>query len=242
MKVFALADLHLSFAEKGEDNNWQNVKENKPMAVFGPAWQQHPQQIFANWQETVAPNDVVLVAGDISWGMNFADCVGDFDFLSQLPGKIVLCRGNHDYWWGGIGKVRAALPANVTALQNDACLVGSRAICGTRGWLSPGSYGFAAQDKKIFAREVLRLKMALAAGAKMADRLVVLTHYPPFNDRVDENAFNALMHSYGVERCVFGHIHGAELLPPLPKEKWGIQFDLTSADWLDFKPALLWEE
>ena len=125
MKLFAIADLHLSFAV------------NKPMDVFGQAWENHPEKIRREWLETVGQEDVVLIPGDISWAMRLSEAQPDFAFLQELPGTKVIIRGNHDYWWSSLSKVRQALPPSVIPLQNTSAVFGGVGIAGTRLWIDP---------------------------------------------------------------------------------------------------------
>ena len=136
MRVFAIADLHLSKANP------------KPMDVFGENWAGHPDLIFKHWQESVTDDDLVLIAGDISWAMNLYDAMLDLESIHKMPGKKVILRGNHDYWWSAIGKLRKVLPKSIVALQNDAHLVGDVVIAGTRGWNCPGSFEFKEKIKQ----------------------------------------------------------------------------------------------
>ena len=176
MRVFAIADPHLSKATP------------KPMSVFGPNWAGHPELFFEQWRETVADEDLVLVPGDISWAMRLEDALLDLQDVAALPGRKVLLRGNHDYWWPAIGKLRAALPPGMFALQNDALQVGGVVIAGTRGWTSPGAFDFTEQDRKIYDRELERLKLSLKAAKKLSgEKFVVMLHLP-----ADQRAARAL--------------------------------------------------
>ncbi|GAW93357.1 metallophosphoesterase [Calderihabitans maritimus] len=242
MKVFGLGDLHLSFSQPVNPPHWEDVKEHKPMGCFGSLWERHYQRIFANWQATVSDEDVVLVPGDISWAMKLGEAVHDLEFLGKLAGKIIMVQGNHDYWWQGISKVRKALPPNAWALQNDHVKIGKTAVCGTRGWLCPNDNDFSEHDEKIYRRELLRLRMSLESVPSGVERVVVMMHYMPTNDRHEESGFIELMREFGIAVCVYGHLHGEGLLKRLPEKKWGIRFFLVSADFLEFKPRFLWEE
>jgi len=158
MAIYALADLHLSH------------NEPKPMDIFGPHWDNHPPKILANWNRVVGAGDLVIVAGDISWAMRLEEAAADLAWVASLPGHKLLIRGNHDYWWSAIGKVRRALPAGMHALQNDHFPWDGWAVCGTRGWLCPGEEGFnKEEDGKVYRRELQRLKLSLD-GARRAGR------------------------------------------------------------------------
>ncbi|MFS8665247.1 MAG: metallophosphoesterase [Limnochordales bacterium] len=230
MRIFAIGDLHLP---GGQD---------KPMDVFGPGWADHPQKIRRAWLEVVGAGDVVLMPGDLSWAMTLEQVQGDFQYLATLPGRIVLIRGNHDYWWSSISKVRRALPPNVTALQNDHLLLPRGwAVCGTRGWTVPGSSGFRPdEDMKIYLREQQRLELSLKSALQAgAERLIVMLHYPPTNERHEPSGFTRLMEAYPVVHCVYGHLHGAARRQALTGQVGSIRYHLVACDAIDFRPVLI---
>ena len=222
MKIFAISDLHLSFGH------------NKPMEIFGDKWENYLDKITASWNEKVENEDVVLIAGDISWAMKLEDTKGDFEFLSALKGKIILIRGNHDYWWHGISKVRSILPPNVIALQNDAIKIGKYIICGTRGWTVPEDEALqTAEDKKIFDREVIRLDMALSSAKRLQtenEEIICMMHFPPTNSKRQPSAFTNLIENYGVKNVVFGHLHGSKVRNDLKFNINNVTYYLTSCD------------
>lgn len=242
MRVFAISDLHLSFQQAADGATGFFPPPVKPMEIFGGHWKNHAALLYQNWCNIVGAEDVVLMAGDVSWGLTLADCQYDFAFLGQLPGRIILGRGNHDYWWQSEKKIAAALPPNVTPLHHRAIRLGNKTICSTRLWSCPGSNDFTTSDAKIYQRELLRLEMALAAGKALGGEQVAMLHYRPTNERLEENECIELLRSYGVTLCLYGHLHGADTSRHLPAEKWGIRFVLTSADFLRFVPLYLWEE
>ncbi len=230
MKVFALGDLHLP------------GPGDKPMDVFGPAWDGHPGRIAEAWRGRVGENDLVLIPGDVSWAMRLSDAAGDFDYLSKLPGKKLLLRGNHDYWWNSLAKVRAALPENCFALQNDCFRLGSVAVCGSRGWVCPGSAAFHEQeDRAIYERELIRLGLSLSAAPADA-YLICMLHFPPFNERRRDSGFTELMESKGVKQVLYGHLHDKACQNAFEGERGGAQYHLCSADHLGFAPKLICEE
>lgn len=242
MAVYGISDLHFSFMEQVDITNLETVRVAKPMDIFHSRWQQHYRQIWENWQRLVKPDDTVLLAGDTSWGMRLEDTQWDFDFLHRLPGQKVLIRGNHDYWWQSLQKINAFLPSDFSLLQNSCLSIEGKAVCGTRGWVTPGSKGFGEEDEKIFQRELLRLEMALFQGKKTGLPLVAMLHYPPCNEKNERSAFIELMADYGVEQCVYGHLHEVKAEKELLTEAWGMKFSLLSCDYIDFAPILLWEE
>lgn len=229
MAVYALADLHLSHDRA------------KPMDIFGERWDGHPRKIETNWRKTVGEEDLVIVNGDISWAMRLAEAAADLEWLAALPGKKVLVRGNHDYWWSAIGKVRAALPPGIFALQNDYFLWSDWVVCGTRGWLCPGEEGFdEAQDEKIYRRELQRLELSLDSARRAGyDRIIAALHYPPFNRQGQPSGFTALLEEAGVAACVYGHIHDEGRDRVFQGERNGVRYRFAAADGVDFTPVLI---
>lgn len=226
MRVFAIADPHLSRADP------------KPMDIFGPGWEGHPEAFFTGWQRTVAPEDLVLIPGDISWAMHFEDAMLDLRDIAALPGRKVLLRGNHDYWWPSISKLRAGLPAGMFAIQNDALEIDGVVIAGTRGWICPGSHGFEAKDEKIYRRELERLKLSLAAAQNLEGRFrVVMLHYPPTNARLERSEFVEAIEAAQPDALVFGHVHGGA--EQVLDELADIDVHFVAADALGFAPKLL---
>ncbi len=240
MKVFAIGDLHLSFGEPTAAGAWRQATTYKPMEVFGAAWNRYYERIYESWQHLVGPEDAVLMPGDTSWAMTLAAAAWDFDFLAQLPGHIYLGRGNHDYWWQGIGKLRQALPANVTPLHHSCACVGGRAVCSTRGWQLPGQGDGAEADAKILQRELLRLEMALAEGQATGLPLVAMLHYMPCQRQGQDSVFLELLRRYEVELCVYGHLHGGDCRHAVQGPCCGVELVNVSCDCLGFEPRLLW--
>ena len=172
MRIFGISDLHLSFSS------------DKPMDVFGDHWRGHADKMATAWDAMVGADDVVLCPGDLSWAMKLEGAAPDLGWIGARPGRLkILTRGNHDYWWSAIGKVRAALPVGVVALQNDAVDLGDVVVCGSRLWTCPGALDWDSHDEKIYVREVERLKLSLEAGHKLAAGrpLIAAIHYPPFD-------------------------------------------------------------
>lgn len=225
MRVFAIGDLHLPGGDM------------KPMDVFGSHWENHFERISESWRARVSEDDVVLIPGDISWAMQLADALHDLERIAQLPGRILILRGNHDYWWSSLTQLRCSLPQGMHAVQNDAYDAGDMVFCGTRGWTIPGQNA-AAQDEKIFRREVLRLEMSLKAAAQMADGrpIVAMMHYPPLlpEHKASGTAFTKLLSAYGVSRCVYGHLHGQSIQRGINGVYDGVRYDLVSCDALGF--------
>ncbi len=209
------------------------------MEIFGPEWEGHPEKIAARWRETVGQEDLVIVPGDISWAMRLEEAVPDLAFVAALPGTKLLLRGNHDYWWSAIGKVRQALPAGMYALQNDHFFWQGWAVCGTRGWVCPGEESFdPEEDGRIYRREAGRLKLSLESAHKDGcARIIAALHYPPFNRHREPSAFTALLEAAPVERCVFGHVHGPGREKVFSGVLRGVDYRFVAADAAGFTPV-----
>ena len=231
-RIFAIGDLHLSLSV-----------ENKAMDVFGPGWANHVARLKEGWQDTVGEEDLVLVPGDISWGLRLEEALADLEFIHGLKGTKVLLRGNHDYWWTGYSKVKSVLPPSVKAVQNDALLWNGVIVGGTRGWNTPLSPDFSeGKDRKIFEREKLRLGLSLQAMDAKDGRLrVVMLHYPPFNEKGEPTDFADLIRGHGVDHAVYGHLHGRSCLGSFEGDHEGTRYHLVSADHLQFVPRLIAE-
>jgi predicted phosphohydrolase len=227
MGLFALADLHLAQAV------------DKPMDVFGPEWDHHAERIREAWCASVDDHDVVLIPGDISWAMTLDEALPDLKWIGDLPGIKVMIRGNHDYWWSGIGKVRRALALNHYAIQNDALAAGGWALCGTRGWVLPSHPKFTEEDEVIYLREANRLKLSLEAARKLQLPMVAMMHYPPCSHPEEQTLFTELLSAYGVKLCVYGHLHGPAHRFAVEGEYGGVTYRLVSADYVGFKPVRL---
>ncbi len=226
MKIFAISDLHIS------------TNTNKPMDVFGGNWVNYLDKIRADWVEKVGDNDLVLIGGDISWAMNIEQAKSDVFSLADLKGKKILIKGNHDYWWSGIGKVRDMLPENFFALQNDSIRFDGVVICGSRCWSVPGSPDFNEHDLKLYLREAERLKLSLKSAIKIKeqdDKLIALIHYPPFNARREDTEFTKMFEEFGVDTVIYGHLHGKSVRSDKLVVKNGVKYYLTSCDQVDNK-------
>ena len=221
MAVFAIADLHLP-------------AQQKPMDIFGDHWKDHAQRIFDDWRGRVAPGDTVLLPGDLTWAMKLEEALEDLAAIGELPGEKVLLRGNHDYWWSSIGRVRRALPEGMYALQNDSVALGGRLYAGSRGWVLPGPET-DADDLRIYNRERLRLEMSLQHARRVGGDMPVtaLMHYPPLTE--DAPGFSDLLERYGVTDCVYGHLHGPAIYGAVRGERRGVRYHQVSCDGLGFK-------
>ena len=230
MRLFAIGDLHLS---GGDD---------KPMDVFGPQWDRHFFHISEQWRRNVSGEDLVLIPGDISWAMHLEEARQDLEAIAALPGRIILCKGNHDYWWNSISRVRAVLPSGMQALQFSAADAGAAVVCGTRGWLFPTrEQPLDEANRKIFMRETQRLRMALEEAQQMAsDRpIVAMMHYPPLLEGERDTAFTELLEAFHVHTVVYGHLHGQGIQSGFTGEHHGIRYHLVSCDSIGFSPKVI---
>lgn len=222
MKIFAIADLHLSLCGQ------------KPMEIFGDSWDNYTDIIYNDWQSKVTDDDIVLIAGDISWAMYMDDFKVDLEFFNGLKGKKVFIRGNHDYWWDSISKVRANLKENMYAIQNDCIRFDNVLICGTRGWVVPEkNQKLDEYDQKIYNRELERTQLCLKAMEKLrkeSDKVIFMIHYPPFNVAREQNEFMDLFEKYKVDTVVYGHLHGKSVKTCLFEIRNGVKYYLTATD------------
>lgn len=223
MKVYAISDLHLS------------INSNKPMNIFGPVWDGYLEKIEESWKEKgVTDDDIVLIAGDLSWAMKLNDAIADLEYISKMgKGKKVVIRGNHDYWWSGISSLRSVLPSDMYALQNDAVKIGDYIICGTRGWTVPEITHKTPEDEKIYKREVIRLELSLQDAKRLQtnnETIICMMHYPPFNSKLEDSDYTQLFEKYGITTVVYGHLHSYDKKQKLVVAKNGVTYYLTSCD------------
>lgn len=211
------------------------------MDVFGSVWENHTEKIRDGFNR-IKSDDVCVLCGDISWGMTLEESLEDFRFIDSLPGKKILLKGNHDYWWSTVGKTKAFFAENnlysMDILNNNCFFYNDYAICGTRGWFYEEETG-TEHDKKIRNRELLRLASSFKAGGG-AEKLCFF-HYPPVYRDYTCSDFLRLMAENGVKRCCYGHLHGIGHKFATEGNYEGIEYALVSADWLDFKPLKILE-
>lgn len=228
MSIYAISDLHLSF------------NTDKPMNIFGDNWKNHEKKIQESWITTIKNEDTVLLPGDFSWGMTFEEAKLDFEYLNRLPGRKIMLKGNHDYWWGTLNKIKAFFKLNnfndIDILYNNSYLVEDKIICGTRGWTISGN---DQENEKIYKRELLRLEISLKDGINKygeSKEIIVCMHYPPTNDTLMENSeFIQIMKKYNVKKCVYGHLHGEAHKEAIEGDIGGIEIKLISCDYTGFK-------
>lgn len=225
MRIYAIGDLHLPGAQ------------SKPMDVFGAHWEGHFEKITADWLDRVTDEDVVMLPGDISWAMTLEEAAPDILRICALPGKKLFLRGNHDYWWSSLTRVRGLLPKGNYAVQNDAFAIGDAVFCGTRGWTVMSEASTDAQNVKIYRREAQRLELSLKDAQKKADGrpIVCMLHYPPFGEKKESSAFSDLLEAYGVHTCVYGHLHGMGVQTGFNGVRENVNYHLVSCDGLGFK-------
>lgn len=223
MSLYAIGDLHFS------------TSVNKPMNIFGDNWDDHEIKIIDSWRLKVKPEDTVLVLGDTSWGINLEEAKSDLDIISELPGQKFFVKGNHDYWWTTVTNLNK-LYDNCKFMQTNFYEYGEYAICGGRGWICPNDVKFDSKDEQIYKREENRIRISLEAARKNGyEKIIVVTHYPPTNDKLEESLFTRLYEEYKVEKVIYGHLHGRESFKMgLKGIRNGVEYILASCDYLNF--------
>lgn len=228
MAIYVIGDLHLSF---GVD---------KPMNIFGDNWENHAEKIKNNWIKKVKEEDTVILPGDFSWAMYLEESKKDFQFLNSLPGRKILSKGNHDYWWTTVTKMYKFLKEkkfeNIDFLYNNSYLIEDKIIVGTRGWITNPK---SEENYKILKRENDRLKISLNSGIKQFGNdkeIFAFIHYPPFFKEMvpEEINFRATLEKYNVSKCVYAHLHGDSHKEAIEGEINGISYRLASSDYLNF--------
>ena len=227
MSLYAISDLHLSFYKE------------KPMDIFDSVWKNHPQKILENWNSTVSQNDTVLVPGDVSWGKNLQEAIPDLNFIDNLNGKKILLTGNHDYYWNSTQKLNEMFES-MSFLKNNYFVYENYLICGTRGWICPGDTRYTDHDKKIYLREVGRLKLSIESAVnsnEYNDNIILMMHFPPTNDKHDKSDFLKLIEHYNIKKVIYGHLHGKKKYDnSFTGIKNNVDYSLVSADFLGFTP------
>lgn len=226
MSIYAIGDLHLSFANP------------KPMNIFGNNWDNHEEKIKLDWISKVKKEDTVVLPGDFSWAMNLKDTKKDFEYINNLPGRKIMSKGNHEYWWTTVTNIKKFLEennfSNIDFLYNNSIEVENKLICGTRGWnLNLESKA----SNKIITREELRLEISIqdAINKNLDKEIIVFMHYPPIIKQNLNTGFFKILKKYNIKRCYYAHLHGSAIKEALNGVYDGIEFKLVSADGLDFK-------
>ena len=222
--IYGIGDLHLDFSKE------------KPMDIFGEHWIDHENKIFNNWKEIIKEDDLVLLPGDISWALKISEAYYDLKKIDELPGKKVISKGNHDYWWEGPKKLKELDLKTIKFIQNDYYIHENIGVFGTRGWISEDMEDFNSQDEKIFNRELHRLELSLSKLKEKVDKKIVMIHYPPFNMNSKPNKFVDIMLKYDVDICIYGHLHAEGHRYAVEGNIHGIQFFCVSSDYINFKP------
>ncbi len=228
LSLFVLSDTHLSFSL------------NKPMDVFGRRWDHYTEKLAVAWTACVGTEDTVVIPGDISWAMTLYEAEQDLRYLDALPGRKLIGRGNHDYWWTTVRKMKTFLEQKgmqtIDFLYNNAFRIGDITVCGSRGWWNDPKTSPAGTDyEKIINRETLRLGLSLDAAAALGGTPVVFLHFPPVFREIVCREIVDMLHRYGVTLCYYGHLHMTYDMPP-SFEFEGIRFVITSSDYLNFTP------
>lgn len=231
MALYALSDTHLSHAV------------DKPMDIFGNRWKDHTERLKYFWEKKITDQDTVVLPGDISWGMTLEEALPDLLFLEKLPGRKIIGKGNHDYWWVTLAKIKKALEqhgaSSIELLYNNAFAYEDYALCGSRGWFTENASPSGTDFQKIVSREAGRIERSLLAGKELDKKeLLVFLHFPPvMNDFVCKEILEVL-HRYDVRRCFYGHMHGQYNIP-MTFSYEGIDFSIVAADHLQFDPLLI---
>ena len=227
MSLFVIGDTHLS------------LSVDKPMDIF-KGWDDYALRLESNWQKLVDEGDTVIINGDISWAMSLEEAEKDFEFLHNLKGTKIISKGNHDYWWNTVTKMEKFCKEkgfdSIKFLHNNAYRIGDIAVAGTRGWF----YDAESENiDKVMARECARLQRSVDEAKKLGGEVIVFLHYPPANILRDCEPIMNVLKENNITRCYYGHLHGGAIKGALNGERYGINFRLVSADYLDFCPLFI---
>lgn len=227
MSIFAIGDTHLSFST------------DKPMDLF-PGWSDYVNRLRQNWCAIVNEDDTVVLPGDISWAMNFEELKEDFSFIHKLPGKKIILKGNHDYWWSTKRKMDMFIEENgfdtISILHNNAYKVGDFAVAGSRGWFFDDT---SPNSKKVIDREASRLRTSIEQAKDLSDNVLVFLHYPPISESEICQPIMDVLLEYEIKRCYYGHLHSESVKRAFRGDYLGIKIDLISSDFLKFCPKLI---
>lgn len=238
MSIYAIGDLHLSL----------DPRINKPMDIFGPAWHAHHLKVQEKWKGKIKENDTVIIVGDVSWGLRLDEAMLDLTWISRLPGYKVITKGNHDLWWTSTSKMNK-LFSNIYFLQNKGIYLQNENVyvCGSRGWITPGTRDFDEHDEKIYRRELLRLEMSLDDVARQKQQrdnmdapVIAAIHYPPAGSS-SGSGFTKLLSEREVCKCVYGHLHGTkEHQTSIKGIINGVDYSLVALDYIEADPLKIW--
>lgn len=233
MSIYAIGDLHLSF------------NENKPMNIFGNNWENHEEKIKTNWLKKIKEDDLIILPGDFSWAMHLEETKSDFEYLDSLPGKKILTKGNHDYWWTTLKSMRDFIKehqfSNIDFLMNNAYVYENNVIVGTRGW----SFNETENSEKMEEREKSRLENSIKCGLELIDNMdnysiICVMHYPPITKSMIENGKTSeyinIMNRYNIHTCIYAHLHGKSHEEAVEGKIGDLNLQLVSSDYLNFDP------
>lgn len=227
MSIFAIADTHLSFSCE------------KPMDIFH-GWSDYVSRIEGNWRNLVTEDDTVVIPGDISWAMSLKEAEADFRFINSLPGKKIILKGNHDYWWTTKRKMDSFLSEkgfdSISILHNNAFRIDDYTLCGTRGWFFDAE---KSADMKVLLREASRLERSIEEGEKLGGEIIVFLHYPPVMQTGKCEEIFEVLKKHNIKRCYYGHLHGESTKRSVSETVDGVKLSLISADFLSFCPHLV---
>ncbi len=243
MTIWTLSDLHLCVSNPSKD-----------MAVFGSDWEGYMEKIERNWKACIGQDDLVLIPGDICWASSLEQAKIDLDWIHALAGTKVIIKGNHDYWWGSNAKMQAALPSSIRFIHNNAFNRNGVTIGGSRLWDTP-EYDFTSfvefkenprerkdhklseeENRKIFSKELERLRRSLECLDPKASTRIALTHYPPVSAGLEDSEASRILEEFKIDVCIFGHLHSIKEGSLPFGTKNGVRYVFASADYLEFKP------
>ena len=221
-----MADFHLAIGVK-----------DKPMDIFGVRWSGYMDKIGKNCMDILGEDDVLLIPGDISWGTYTSQAEEDLRFIEELPGRKVISKGNHDYWWTSAKKLNELKERlelkSITFLHNDFFVYENVAVCANRGW----NYSMSEENLKIYKRELIRMELSLSAAEKAGFKeKIAVTHYPPIIEKKPDKEYMSLFEKYGVKTCLYGHLHNISAGDVFEGVCGSTEFKLVSSDYLNFMP------
>ena len=226
MAIYAIGDLHLSFGV------------NKPMNVFGDIWEDYEKRLEQNWVSKVSASDTVILPGDFSWAMYLEETKEDFKFINNLPGKKILLKGNHDYWWNTVTKMRKYIKENdfknIDFLYNDSYEIENKIIVGAKGW----NISEDAEDIRITKRESERLELSINDGISKYGKdkeIIAFMHYPPLTKKYIETEYTKILQKYNIKKCYYAHLHATSIQDAIEGHINGVEYKLISSDALQFK-------
>ena len=225
--IYAIADLHLD--SSGE----------KPMDIFGENWIGHDKKIFDSWNKNIKEDDLVLLPGDISWGLKLEDARRYLEIIDSLPGTKIITKGNHDYWWSSMSKLNALQLKKTIFLNNTSYEYKGIGICGTRGWMDKSSSEYKSDMENIYSREMGRLRNSIESSK--AERKIVLLHYPPFDGNKNLNDFGKIALEYKAEVLLYGHLHGEGHREVVEGNFDGMEVICVSSDFINFEVKKIWD-